>query len=563
MNKIQLINTRSNLASLFHLMIICLFLGLFIRNIGLMPFVFQDETVYSFDSRLKPLADASIPNILFLKVYSYTNFCNSAYLDCARLFNLVFYFIASALIFLIARKFVSTSTAAWVSVISLVAPLNTYTAFFMPEAMYYCFYWFFIFTLVYARNVLSMRCWLLVSTVLAICSLIKPHAIFLLLPVTVFFFYLAWKRQLIFKNTIILLGTIFASFFLLRFLLVFWISGHLSWFHLGSEYSSLAAETSVAQMNLSIRQLFTNMFNSLLSFSYHFLFVFLIFSFPIGYSLTKYKTEINNNSEASISLMEFVVLNFLSIIVLIAMTAAFTGVVFESSFPFFLRYYSFAFPMFYILAACAFEDQETDQVNWQFKTIFVFSIFCVTLVALITHLSFVRISYLEGPEIRGLVRVKSYFYVFCSLNLVAAVLFLKRTKSANVFYFTVLLPYMLIYSSIVMNIDIRTRTSPNPYDQAGIFAKQYFETHPVNGVLVLAPYKSGLLRTVFHLDRTDVDYITIDRSENLDLNKNLNNSRINNVEGIVLIDSDSIEPNANFQKIDMLNFSIFRRLGEE
>jgi len=62
-----------NLNRIFLVLVISLitiFLFLVLRNIGLYPTVFADEYIYSKLSRLQPLSESTIPNYLYLKLYS-------------------------------------------------------------------------------------------------------------------------------------------------------------------------------------------------------------------------------------------------------------------------------------------------------------------------------------------------------------------------------------------------------------------------------------------------------------------------------------------------------------
>ena len=73
----------------------------------------------------------------FFIVYRVTNYCGDGFLDCARILNVLFFVSAAPFIYLIGRQITGKKTALLIAVLSLLGPVNVYTAFFMAEAMYF------------------------------------------------------------------------------------------------------------------------------------------------------------------------------------------------------------------------------------------------------------------------------------------------------------------------------------------------------------------------------------------------------------------------------------------
>jgi len=113
---------------------------LIFRNLGLYPIVFPDEYTYSKFSRLIPFREAYIPNYLWFLVYRVTSICGDGFLGCGRLLNVVFFVSAAPFIYLIGKKITGEKTALLISVLSILGPINVYTAFFMPESLYFLFF---------------------------------------------------------------------------------------------------------------------------------------------------------------------------------------------------------------------------------------------------------------------------------------------------------------------------------------------------------------------------------------------------------------------------------------
>jgi len=126
---------RGRLAALSVLAV--LFVWLMHRSFGYSPTVFSDEWYYSRLSRLQPLGDAVLPSYLYLWLYRITNVCGEGFLDCARLLNTLFLVGAAPFVYLTGRAFTGARTAAAIALLATLAPMNLYTAYFMPETPYY------------------------------------------------------------------------------------------------------------------------------------------------------------------------------------------------------------------------------------------------------------------------------------------------------------------------------------------------------------------------------------------------------------------------------------------
>jgi len=177
---------------LFGLALAAMTAYLAMRNHGLNPTVFADEWYYSKMARLLPLSEALVPSYLYLWLFGASDACGAGFLDCVRAANLVFYLAAVPFLYLIARRYIGPAWAAVVAVLSLGAPLNIYTAYFMPEATYYFGF------CVLSWIMLARADWSLLARavagglVLGTMSLVKVHALFLLPALCLFVLYAGW-----------------------------------------------------------------------------------------------------------------------------------------------------------------------------------------------------------------------------------------------------------------------------------------------------------------------------------------------------------------------------------
>ena len=115
-------------------------LFLIFRNAGLYSTVFADEYLYSKLSRLLPLSDSTVPGYLYLKLYSITNYCGDGFLGCTKLINAALFALAIPFIYLTAKSIATSGASIVVTLLAVIGPINTYTAYFMPESFYFCNY---------------------------------------------------------------------------------------------------------------------------------------------------------------------------------------------------------------------------------------------------------------------------------------------------------------------------------------------------------------------------------------------------------------------------------------
>jgi len=170
---------KSNLASgiekYFVLAAVCtVFVVLLFRNSGI-NLVVSDEYIYSKSARLLPFAYSDFPNYLYFFIYRVTNVCGGGFLDCARLLNSLFFVAAAPFIYLIARKVCTKNIASIVAWLALLGPVNSYTAYFMPESMYFFSFWLLTWFVIRLDDSSGKRVWCFAGMLLGLAALVKPH----------------------------------------------------------------------------------------------------------------------------------------------------------------------------------------------------------------------------------------------------------------------------------------------------------------------------------------------------------------------------------------------------
>jgi phosphoglycerol transferase len=126
-------------------------------------------------------------------VYSVTKVCGPEFYSCARGIN-AFFVVASGIVIYGLAKYISGKK--WMATIVLLGAVfgsfGTYTAYFMPEAIFNFFMVLFFFGLVRFGNSDRILVWAALGTVLGIASLAKPHALFVI-PALLIYIFLATR----------------------------------------------------------------------------------------------------------------------------------------------------------------------------------------------------------------------------------------------------------------------------------------------------------------------------------------------------------------------------------
>jgi phosphoglycerol transferase len=210
------------------------------RLVGVNVSVLVDEYSYVIDAHYRSLGEASYPNHLFQLVYSSTKLCGAEFYSCARSLNAVFVIGGALFLYFIAK---SISNKKWLaSAVALGAVFGsygTYTAYFMPEAIFnfpmIVFYWAVI-RFSSAENLLA---WAGFGLMLGIASLAKPHAFFVIPAVIIYILLLQRAtKERYFLGALLKSGTLVALFFASKFVFGFLISGERGLSVLG-KYASL------------------------------------------------------------------------------------------------------------------------------------------------------------------------------------------------------------------------------------------------------------------------------------------------------------------------------------
>lgn len=222
-----------------------LFLFLAIRNAGLFPSVFADEYTYSKLSRLLPLSESLIPGYLYLKLYSITNYCGDGFLGCAKIINAFVFILAVPFIYFTARRVADQGVSAIVSFLAVIGPINSYTAYFMPESFYFLSFWVFCWYLLCLSSNSEKWRWFIAGVAYSVSALIKPHSILFLPAVLIYIGFIFFhERSLFSKQAIFVVSSFLLGALITKFGLSYILAGSAGLTIFGPMYGSIASSTA-------------------------------------------------------------------------------------------------------------------------------------------------------------------------------------------------------------------------------------------------------------------------------------------------------------------------------
>lgn len=492
-----------------------LFAFLMMRGMGIYPVVFADEWSYSSYSRLHPFDKAGVPSYLYLFFFRLTSLCGDGFLECARTINNFFIVLTLPLIYAIARQLCSTLPALVVAILSVAGPINSYAIYFMPEAMYFFGFWI-LSWIVLTQNTLTLeRYALLVGLALGLLSLVKIHALFLLPSLVCYVLYRGWRSgdSSSLKSSVTAALILILAFAVTKLGLGYLFAGRAGVTFFGSLYGAQAG--SLAQ-DKSLTDL---VYSALVNLSGHGMALALMFGLPIVVILvTRCRRSVLNENVNDLAKQDLIVYTTLVLVPLLMLVGYFTASVsgtgpYENVGRLHMRYYNFALPLFYLIAATQLSAEAKVTRRNVVAALVVVLIAFYALWHLLAH--FIP-SMVDSPELRGFT-FGSGFYRFFALAGVATIIawVFNPKKAAKIFIFGVL-PVVILISSWYVTVEVRKRQSPDKYDEAGQFSKRYLGS-ATSQLAVIAPDSAALLRTLFHIDNTRAKIVELELGSSIDI----------------------------------------------
>jgi phosphoglycerol transferase len=531
---------------------------LLLRNAGLYPVVFSDEYTYSKLARLVPLSEADLPNYLYFALYSATNSCSDGFLVCGRLLNTIFFVTTAPFIYLVGREVTGKITALVISALSMLGPVNTYTAYFMPESMYFFSFWVFTWYFLRIRLNQAIPPWVLLGVIFGLTCLIKPRAIFLLPALAVLFFiFIRQNEDGVTVKAIKPYAAFFASAIAAKFFIGFILAGKSGLTFLGPARASLAYNSISDSNHYStiIRLAVENLKGHLLALC-------LLFSVPIAQILLSLKYIGQRRIGQRISIIElYTALVFAVLLIAIALyTASMSGLSpGETNARLHMRYYNYALPLLIVVGAShlSLESNTTTTIRW--RAISASPIVAAVLYAVyiykVARFAPFAPNFIDSPELRGFTNKPTVFYYLSAVSLFSLIAWMLKAQIGAKIFVYVFMPLMVVFSTIHLNPDFRRFLIPDEYDKTGMFIRESLSNEDLSRLVIVGPDLYAMTRTLFYLDNPQVSVETIPRSATYDLSKSPADKEW------VLVFGDHSLPAEKVFDIPMTGITLARRTG--
>ncbi|CAG9175532.1 hypothetical protein LMG23992_02982 [Cupriavidus laharis] len=472
-----------------------------IRNAGLYPTVFADEWHYSLLSRLQHIADASDPDYVYLGLFRLTNYCGDGYLGCARVLNVAFFMLGVCFVYFCARRVVSQGLAGMIALGTILAPLNIYTAYYMPEAMYFGSFWlltWFVFT--FPRNSLYQY-GIGTGGLIALLAMVKPHAFFLLPGIALFSAYrcLCDRPDERLRRAVMIVVIVVVSAVVIRLTLGGVIAGKAGLSVFGNRYGSMASDSTALKHAISTVLLSAHVFGR------HALALAVMFGVPIAMAI--HCLSPRNFARVDASDERFAAVLYLTLLLgsLLIVTSVFTVTAVGSG-PYevlerlHMRYYNFIFPLFFIVAASFLSTPAPDKSKRHWRILIATAIGILACIALMKLLDISRPISVDGPEIRAFTYSPSHFWILGLCGITAVAMWAFDSKLGARMFVFVFFPLFLLSTAWSLNLEMRGRLGADTYDHAGLFTRHYLSQNECAQLTVVGSEPASLFRTLFYID---------------------------------------------------------------
>ncbi|MEO6596779.1 MAG: glycosyltransferase family 39 protein [Planctomycetota bacterium] len=486
--------------SWFWLAVTLVFVGLLMRSIGLYPVVLSDEYYHNRFSRLVAPAEASIPGYLYAAIYGLTNLCGDSYLQAARILNAFFFVAAAPFIYLSARRVCAHGVAAAIALLALLGPINSYTAYFMPEALYFLCFWVLTWLLLRLDATSGSTAWCSVGVMLGLSALVKPHALFCIPAVVAYIGYVAWRSREAWLMAAVRHALAFGLFtFATKLLIGFAFAGEAAFTLFGSLYGSIATETS-SQTDRYLQLLSLACSNA----SGHLLGLAVMYALPVAaVMVTAFVRRAPGAPDAGGSFetrrLSFwtlaVVSNLVAVVALFSASIAHVGP--EEILRLHMRYYNFTLPLLSLVAASQLRAR-AGSARWRWAL--AVPVGAVAAYAAWSQLAPFAPNYVDSPELQGFLCNLSVFCVLSGLSLLSLLVWAFRPRIGAALFVYCLAPVATVVSTYYVNQKLRLHMTADVYDLAGMFTRQYLSYENQAKLLIVGSVAPGVARSLLYID---------------------------------------------------------------
>jgi phosphoglycerol transferase len=461
------------------------------RLVGVNVSVLIDEYSYVLDAHYTALEEASYPNQLFQLIYSSTKLCGSEFYTCARGINSLFV-IGSGLVLYFLGKYVSRNPmlGAVAAIGGLFGSLGTYTAYFMPEAIFNFWILLFFYLLVRLANSKNLALWSLLGLVLGISSLAKPHAFFVV-PALVIFIVLAARASNVnyirvsFLRTTVFISALVAT----KFILGFAIGGERAVSIFG-RYGTVESATGLAAttlvQNSGLDALTTSWGQTMM--------IVIIAGVALPVALLGFITTLRKDTAAfqQNKVRSLVAISLLNMMAVSALFEAWLGL----STWMHTRYYSYLIPLLVIALIEAFINSESID-NKKVKVPLVLLYLVIGSIALVTAGIPYGANWIDAPDFRAHIDNHFFSSVFIFVALCLAVSWIWSTKIVLAVAIGVTVVSFVLSGTYISTFLQSTFGRDTTYDHLGRVLRDFLPQDELDRTVLIGDNNTTMERALF------------------------------------------------------------------
>lgn len=506
---VKAMSQRSSMGLALLMTMVAFALYFYARNAGLFLSV-PDEWVYSRSARLIPLGEVGVPSYLYFILFGATNVCGPGYLDCTRMLNIAAMVAAVPFIYMLSRRVAGRALSWWVAVLAVLGPVNTYTAYFMPESTYLLLFWILAWYALKGGHARLITYGAVLGAIIGAMGLVKAHAAFLAVAVVAFLafrpFVLKTQRPL--HGALVSLAAFIAAALLVRFGLGYLFGGSAGLSLFGQIYGSVAPAADDSARYWRLLSL------GWVSLQGHAMGMAALMALPMAavFYFPKRANGVAGNSDA---LTEIRLFTFFVFGCLLAMTTLFSANVsgsnaLESVARLHMRYYNFALPLLLVVLVHHAASPKGRSIARTLPPAVVFG--GLALLALGSLLKDFTPWITDSPELRGLTIHPLTFKFFVLLGVLSVAAWVFDTRLGARLFLLLVLPLAIVVSGWRSNVELRQAIRPDAYAQAGIFARQYIGASREPFVIVGSDH-SAQYRAMFYVDNPNAVSVVLPPGE--------------------------------------------------
>jgi phosphoglycerol transferase len=485
------------------------------RTLNLNGFVFSDEYTYQKMTNENVDSGFEIPNYLYiLQTRLTTQFSLDIQYQLIRIQNLFAFLIGNFCIWRIALRYLGKTLSFAVFTATHFFSINTYTAFFMPEAQYYGAFWMLLLFLIRFLEGPSNSRAVIVGLSWAYLSLIKPHATFLLIGFAIFYIYCLGREKTNRLALSITWGTILIVGIFTKLLIGFILDGQ-NGLTLFGDYDSVISENLPAPSLFELLKLF------LQSFAGQVFGILIVFSTPIALFVMAI-LEREKGVERETPNFLFLILVFICLAVLMLVVAAYsTRILFidpgQSITRIHERYYSFVYPIFLIQLGHTWKNRNLYIAEAKFQNFSLSLMFALTLFFGFEYFqdNFV-VNFIDSPNILSVIGDNHISVVYVALSILI-LRFLALKKIVVLLCVFIQIPLYSYQGNILVNRNLQFWGANTIYEEGAIFAKSIVPSIELNSLEVVGKSQGNVVRVPFRLAnaKIKVSYPDADNKFNL------------------------------------------------